>query len=159
MNKVLTLERLKEMSQEEIINAYRNGYVLEGIERAGCSSCERTNKESMSNRHPISSLVTCTKTSGVVGNVVTLKSTPTTGTAPYTVKFWKDTTLLTTFTNVPENTLKTYNYTLVAADIGSRIFKVDIADSCASTAKTCAEQCTVTVTAACVTPVCNFILE
>ena len=39
MNKILTLEQIKKMSIEETTNAYRNGYVLEGMESAGCSGC------------------------------------------------------------------------------------------------------------------------
>lgn len=102
---------------------------------------------------------TCTKTTGIVGEIVHLKATPTAGTAPFTVRFYKDSALLTTFTNVGMNTQKLYDYTLVTADDGSRIFKTTITDSCPTGVLTCLQQCTVIVTVPCSVPSCNFVVE
>lgn len=99
---------------------------------------------------------TCTKTTGVVGETITLKASGSAGTAPYIIVFKKDGVELTRFTGVPVGTEKTYAYTLVAADVGTRAFSAEISDSCPGGAKTCSESCSVTVSAACILPACSF---
>lgn len=146
MDKILTLVDIQNISIDEMLMKYSQGYRLEGLRLEGYGSVRNT------------SPATCTKTNGIVGDIIHLKATPVEGTASYTVKFYKDTTVIVTYTGVGENVQKTYDYTLVSGDEGSRVFKVEITDSCVGGAKSCAEQCTVTVTA-CSTPSCNFIVE
>jgi hypothetical protein len=94
-----------------------------------------------------------------VGQVITLSSTPTGGIAPYTVTFRRSGVALPSgsFTNVPEGTLKTMNYTLVAADSPSVVMSVYITDSCPSGSLNNTEQCTIT-TGVCAAPSCGFVV-
>ena len=94
---------------------------------------------------------TCTRSSGVVGDPVTLKGSGSSGAPPFTIIFKKDGSELTRFTGVPEGTQKTFTYLLVSADIGTRRFSQELIDSAG---KSCTEYCDVTVTAP--LPVCDF---
>lgn len=103
-------------------------------------------------------VATCSKTSALVGETITLRATGSGGTPNYTIVFKKDTTVLATFTGVPAGTEKTTSYVLVAADVGTRVFSVTITDSCAAGAKSCSETCSVVVSAPCPVPTCSFTL-
>ncbi len=94
-----------------------------------------------------------------VGQEITLDSTPTGGTAPYSIEFRRNGTALPSgsFTGVPEGSLRTMKYTLVAGDTPSVTISVYITDSCPSGAKTNTDQCVVTVSA-CNVPGCGFVV-
>ena len=94
---------------------------------------------------------TCTKTSGMVGDPVTLRGSGSSGTPPFTIIFKKDGTELTRFTGVPAGTLKEYIYTLAPGDAGTRRFSQEITDAAG---KPCSEFCDVVVSAP--GPACNF---
>lgn len=102
---------------------------------------------------------TCTKTSALVGETITLKASGSSGTAPYIIVFKKDGVELTRFTGVPAGTEKTYAYTIVAEDVGTKAFSVDLSDSCPGAQKTCSESCSITVSTACPLPACSFTVQ
>ncbi len=96
-------------------------------------------------------------------DIIHLSATPKDGIGPYSVAFRKKieetTTNLISYTDVPENTEKTYDYTLTNEDIrtaysGTIDFSVFISDSCPTGAQTCSETCTIDI--GCIAPVCNF---
>lgn len=100
----------------------------------------------------------------IVGQQITLTSTPTGGTpgaAGYTLTFRRTagatTTDLQTFTGVPEGSPRTMNYTLVAADVPSVTVSVYITDNCPTGAKNNTESCTVLVSS-CNVPACGFVV-
>lgn len=93
---------------------------------------------------------TCTTTSKLVGSTVTLKCTPTSGVAPFTVKFFKNGALLTQYPNVSLNTeVSTTNVTTsVDATAGSAIYSTTTTDNCLDPSQqTVTETCTVSVNA------------
>jgi hypothetical protein len=100
----------------------------------------------------------------MVGQVITLTSTPTGGTpgVGYTVRFRRGALPGTdlpngTFTGVPEGSPRTMNYTLIAADSPSNTFSVYITDNCPTGALSNTESCVVTV-GTCNVPACGFVV-
>ena len=98
----------------------------------------------------------------IVGQQITLTSTPTGGTpgaAGYTVVFRRNGSALPsgTFTGVPEGSPRTMNYTLVAGDVPSVAMSVYITDNCPTGALNNTESCTVSVSA-CNVPACGFVV-
>jgi hypothetical protein len=127
----------------------------QGPEQAGCGgSCG-----SAGGGASIRTLATCVG-SKYVGQVITLTSTPTGGTAPYAVTFRRNGVALPSgsFTNVPEGTAKTMTYTLVAGDTPSVTISVYITDSCPTGALSNTDQCVVTV-GSCNVPACGFVVS
>lgn len=101
----------------------------------------------------ISSLApTCPTSNKNVGDIVHMSARPVGGTAPYTVSFKKDTTLLRQLSGVTEGQIVTYDYTVLSTDAGiTHVFSNSITDSCIYfSAKTCTEQCSITINAACI---------
>jgi len=141
---------------EKIINVNNNKYIIKSDTDLTQEQLNNiTSKLSCNN--PTNILTkTCSRTSGKVGETVTLKATDTVGTPNYTITFKKDTTIIETHTNVPSETEKITTYTLVTGDIGIRKFSVIISDSCSTGSLTCEEYCDVTVTSACISPSCSF---
>lgn len=93
---------------------------------------------------------TCPTTSKLVGSTVTLKCTPTSGVAPFTVKFLKNGTQLIQFTSVALNSeVSTTNVTTSTdATAGSAIYSTTVTDSCTDPSpQTKTETCTVSVKA------------
>lgn len=123
------------------------------IENSGCRTCGNgENEERSSGNGLISSLVpTCPTASKNVGDIVHMSARPVGGTAPYTVQFKKGVVLLKQFTGVTEGQIVTYDYATVSADAGlTQVFSNNTTDSCILGAKTCSEQCSITVNAICV---------
>lgn len=148
-NKVLTLEQMKKMSQEEIISAYRNGYVLEGMEKAGCGGCgvQVAGIKALA--------TTCTKTSAFVGETITLKAKGTGGTPPYTIDLFIGAVLLQRSTGIDANIEVSKSYTIQTSDVGILTANTTIIDSCPGGSKTCTELCPITVVE-CPVPTCSF---
>lgn len=148
MNKVLTIEQLKKMSQEEIIEAYKNGYRLEEkIEKVGCKECENTVLELGTVSCPSSLPKGIAKT-------VTLSLT-TAGTPPYTYKFYADGVLKHTSPSISDTT-HSFSYTFDET-AGSHTYKGEVTDSCPTGAKSDSSQCTITITV-CPVPVLNMTI-
>lgn len=85
-----------------------------------------------------------------IGDIVHMSATPVGGTAPYTVSFKKgvgtSAILLKQFTGVTEAQIVTYDYTILSADAGATsVFSDNTIDSCSVGAKSCNEQCSITV--------------
>lgn len=163
--KYLTIEQIRNMNNEQLIDAYRQGYVLKDIQSLS-SSC-------------ISSML--------VGQTININAAPMEGIAPYTVSFYKksDTSapvqIGTTQTGISEainytipSTI-TQPYTTTDDDVTSatgdsgaipplvpgyiRII-VNITDSCPVVLggpKTCSELCDINII--CISPTCNIIVE
>jgi len=100
----------------------------------------------------------------MVGQVLHLTSTPTGGTpgTGYTVEFRRGALPGTalpngTFTDVPEGSPRTLDYTLVPADAPSNTFSVYITDNCPTGAKNNTESCLVNV-GTCNVPACGFVV-
>lgn len=95
---------------------------------------------------------TCPTANKNVGDIVHMSATPMGGTAPYTVSFKKGTTLLKQFSGVTEGQNVTYDYTILSTDAGlTHVFSNSTIDSCLYlSAKTCTEQCSITINAACI---------
>ena len=103
---------------------------------------------------------TCPPTGKKVGNILTLSATPTNGTAPFTIKFQRNSVDITggTFTNVPINQTKTIQYTLQTIDIPSVNISTLITDSCIDPSpQTLTDTCTIAVSA-CAAPSVTFTL-
>jgi len=96
-------------------------------------------------------------TGKMVGQQITLTSTPTGGTAPYSVEFRRNGVAISggTFTGVPEGSPRTLNYTLLAADSPSMTISVYITDSCPTGAKNNTDSCVLAV-GTCNVPACGF---
>ena len=93
---------------------------------------------------------TCTTTSKLVGQTVTLKCTPTSGVSPFTVKFFKNGVQLTEFTSVQLNTeVSTTNVAnSTDATAGSAVYSTTTTDSCVDPSpQSITETCTVIVKA------------
>ena len=129
----------KPLSRQEIES------IENSIENIGCKSCIGGSG--------IGSIIgslapTCSVTSKTVGQIVHMSAKPTGGTAPYTVSFKKGTVLLKQFTGVAEIQSVAYDYTTLSTDVGiTHIFSTSTTDSCSTGAKTCNEQCSITVNA------------
>jgi len=91
---------------------------------------------------------TCPTSNKNVGDIVRMNARPMGGTAPYTVSFKKGTTLLKQFSGVSEGQTVTYDYTTLSTDAGlTQVFSDNTIDSCSAGAKSCNEQCSITVNA------------
>ena len=93
---------------------------------------------------------TCTTTSKLVGQTVTLKCTPTSGIAPFTVQFFKNGAQIAQRTDVALNEEYAINNTTTTADAttGSAIYSTTTTDNCLDPSpQTTTETCTVTVKA------------
>ena len=163
--KYLTVEQIKNMDTEQLISAYRQGYVLKNIQ----------------------SLAPSCLSSISVGQTININAAPMEGIAPYTVSFYKklDTSapvqIGTTQTGILEATSSTtpstitQPYTITDVDVslatgdsgatplllpGYIRTIVNITDSCPIASggpKTCSELCDINIT--CIDPTCNFIIE
>lgn len=128
---------LSPAQRQELINQFS----------AGCPTCNQVTPSGMRVMAP-----TCTVTTKNVGDTVTLAAAPSGGTAPYAVSFRKN--------GVQIGTASPTTYVIQAADAGTSItFSVTTTDSCPTGAKTCTEQCIISVPVPCATPVCNFSLS
>lgn len=167
--KYLTVEQIRNMNTEQLINAYRQGYILKDI------------------KSDIKSLVSSCLSSISVGQTININAAPMEGIAPYTVSFYKklDTSapvqIGTTQTGISEainsttpSTI-TQPYTITDIDValatgdsgtvpilvpGYIRIVVNITDSCPIASggpKTCLELCDISIT--CVEPICNIIVE
>ncbi len=93
---------------------------------------------------------TCPSTSKLVGSTITLKCTPTSGIAPFRVKFFKNGVQLTEFTSVSLNTEVTTTNIANSADAtaGSAVYSTTTTDNCVDpSSQTATETCTVIVKA------------
>jgi hypothetical protein len=161
--KNLTVEQIRDMSTEQLIDAYRQGYAIKDLE-------------------PL-----CTSSPVSVGQTINVNAAPMGGIVPYTVKFYKklntsDKVQIGTIqTNVPEATSSTIPSTTTSPYIvtnGDRIgatgdpgatpplppgyirIITEITDSCTVSSggpKICTEYCDVIIT--CVSQTCNIIVE
>ncbi len=127
MNRELTLEQIKGMSSDEIINAYRQGYRLEDMSPATCPT----------------SII-----QGTIKSNITIAHTG--GTPPYTFKFYVDEVVKVSSIPVA-NTTWGLEYTF-SETVGSHVYKGEVTDSCATGAKVVSDSCTITIVAACATP-------
>ena len=103
---------------------------------------------------------TCPPTGKKVGNILTLSATPVNGTAPFTIRFQRNSVDIVggTFTNVPINQTKTIQYTLQTIDIPSVNISTLITDSCIDPSpQTLTDTCAIAVSS-CVNPSCTFTL-
>ena len=103
---------------------------------------------------------TCPPTGKKVGNILTLSATPVNGTAPFTIRFQRNSVDIVggTFTNVPLNQTKTIQYTLQTTDIPSVNLSTLITDSCIDPSpQTLTDTCNIAVSA-CVAPSITFTL-
>ena len=166
--KYLTVEQIKNMNNEQLIDAYRQGYVLKDIQ-------------------DIQSLATSCVSSISVGQTININTAPMEGIAPYTVSFYKklDTSApiqigttqigiseainsVTPSTITQPYTITDNDITLATGDSGTipplaqgyiRII-VNITDSCPVASggpKICSELCDINIT--CISPICNIIVE
>lgn len=145
MNKVLSLEQMKRMSSDEIVNAYRNGYRLSDSPISmGCRTCG----DNITRLNPASCPL-----SMIQGTTKTLSLTVTTaGTPPYTLKFYVDNVQKTITSTWSGNTV-TWSW-LFNEPVGSHAYAAEVTDSCATGIKTSnRDTCTINVIAACVSPV------
>jgi len=143
---------------EEIITVNGQQYKIESTVPLTQVQRNETIKQ-LYEKNTISTLApTCSASSKLVGNIVTVGSTPSGGTPLYTVAFQKNGVPFKTFPGVPEATNVSTTYTLISTDVGSQVFSVVITDSCATGAKTTTESCTVSVALPCNVPVANFTL-
>lgn len=142
---------------ENILNVNGIDYKISSPEKLTEEQIELLKTQIMSDNAKVVTLspAICAPDAKTTGSVVTMKSTPTGGTAPYTVKFKKNNVDLTggTFTGVGEGVLKTFTYTVVSADKPQFTLSVVVTDSCVAGSKSCTEECIVRI---CDTPVCNF---
>jgi hypothetical protein len=161
-NKIIKISDLSNHSIDSLVEAYKNGWTLEGITKIVSENIQDKKTKSLT--------PTCNVTSKTVGQVVTLTATPKGGTAPYSVEFVKNGTIeIQTFTNVSEGQTLTSKYTLVSSDVGSVLFSAAVSDSCPSGSKEVSENCTITVNSpspgpgpgpspTCNSPIANLIL-
>lgn len=143
MSKILTLEQMKRMSPDEMMNAYRNGYKL--------SECKTCGGRDMMGLNPAS----C-PASIVQGTTKTITIAVTTaGTPPYTPKFYVDgsqKTISATWDSV--NNRFTFSW-IFNENVASHTYATEITDSCVTGAKTSnRDTCTVSITTpiVCTTP-------
>jgi len=96
-----------------------------------------------------------------VGDTVTLKTTPTTGTAPFTVYWLKDgIQFAPPQTNVQLNQIVLTTYVVTSNDSGSTItFGSYTIDSCVSNPQTSPTVNSTVSVASCTNPICSFGLE
>lgn len=130
--RTLTLDTIKYMTIDEIIDAYKNGYVLDQLSPATCPS----------------SIL-----QGLTKNItVTLTSV---GTPGYVYKLYVDGALKQTYptTGKTPDTSHIFSYTFSEAP-GSHIVKAELTDSC-STPKIVSDQCAVNITV-CTTPIVSI---
>jgi hypothetical protein len=167
--KYLTVEQIKNMNTEQLIGAYRQGYILKDI------------------KSDIKPLASSCLSSISAGQTININAAPMEGMAPYTVSFYKklntsDPVIIgTTQTGILEATNSmtpstiAQPYTITYADIavatGDSItfpilmpgyirIIVNITDSCPIASggpKTCSELCDINIT--CMEPICNIIIE
>lgn len=132
-----------------MINEYRN-LPSPSTSTCGCS------KSNIQNLNP----ATCPPTGKKVGNILTLSATPTNGTAPFTIKFQRNSVDIVggTFTGILLNQTKTIQYTLRTEDIPSVNISTMITDSCIDPGpQTLTDTCNVLVSS-CIAPLCTFTL-
>ena len=129
--------------------------------QAGCGCAASAARAGSGGGIKAMSPATC-PTGKMVGQQITLTSTPTGGTAPYSVEFRRGALPGTplpngTFTGVAEGSPRTMNYTLVAADSPSMTISVYITDSCPTGAKNNTDSCVLDV-GTCNVPACGFVV-
>lgn len=147
MNKVLTIEKIKKMSQEEIIEAYRNGYRLEEkIEKVECTECNTTQQLGT---------VSCPSSIPKGTAKTVILSLTTAGTPPYTYKFYADGALKYTSPSTSDTT-HSFSYTFDET-AGSHTYKGEATDNCPTGVKSDSSQCTITITV-CPVPVLNMTI-
>lgn len=131
--KTLTVEQMKNMTSEQIIAAYRQGYKLV----QGGASQPQVMSQDWQYGGRVQALPfgggdtgTCTPTPKQSGNTVNLSTTPNGGVAPYDVRFWKsldgaslNQTDITgaTQTAQPENVAVLASYTLTDTDVAGAL--------------------------------------
>lgn len=178
--KMLTVEQMKNMTSEQIIAAYRQGYKL--VQGKASQPQAMSQNQDLQHGEMIRSLAaTCPVSTKGEGDTVILGCAPSGGTGPYTVTYYKkvgpaaETVFLTAHT-VPEGgpdpaVVGTRTDTITDADIAGATgdpgatppltnatirYRMSIADSCPTGALICEEYCDVTLT--CVAPTCNFVV-
>lgn len=146
MYKTVTLEQMKRMSIDDIVNLYKDGYGLE----PSCKSCGNGETNYYSNRLGPAS---CPE-SIIKGTTKTLTvSVITPGTKPYTLKFYVDGSLKTISATWDDTNNRfifvwTFNET-----VGNHTYATEIVDSCATSVKTSNRDiCTINIVAPCGIP-------
>lgn len=176
--KTLTVEEMKNMTSEQIIAAYRQGYKLvqEGVPQPRVMSQDWQNGgvkvHSMAGTCPVAP-----KTGG---DTLNLSATAVSGVAPYNAKFYKDVTgtiaipartqigVLSTPVGLAialDGGTAVDTYVLTDLDASSANFDgtagniqlvAKITDSCPTSPQTCEQACTLSIT--CAPPTCSFIV-
>jgi len=128
-NKTISLESMKNMSIDEILELYRNGYRLELLPSETVMS-------------PTASCPTNIM-QGTTHTIRVERDPTKTGTPDYVYKWYLDGTLKETYptSGKTSDTSHTFTYTFNEA-VGSHTIKGEITDSCN---KTSTEQCTITI--------------
>ncbi len=142
MNKELTLEQMKRMSSDEIINVYRNGYRLS--DRGVCRNMMGS----------IMGLGPATCPASIVQGTLKpcMLNLSTAGTPPYTCKFYVDGVVKVSLGGI---TVMPWGFGYVFAETpGPHVCKGELTDSCATGAKVVSsDPCTITIVAPCPDPV------
>ncbi len=178
--KTLTIEEMKNMTSEQIIAVYRQGYKL--VQGGAPKSQTMSHDQNWQYGGRIRSLAaTCPAGTKGEGDTVVLDCAPNGGTGPYTVTYYKKVgpaaeAVFLAAHIVPEGgpdpaVVGTRTDTITDVDIAGATgdpgatpplanaairYRISITDSCPTGGLTCEEYCDVTLT--CVAPTCNFVV-
>lgn len=122
LDKLLTLEHMQEMPIDQIVELYRQGYRLEGVDG------------------PIKKLSSCTGAI-VQGTVKTITMTPSGGTPPYKLDFLVDGSNAGSWTGITG--AQTFSHTF-SEPFGNHTYSVNITDGCI-VPQVNTDQCTITI--------------
>lgn len=140
MNKILTLEQMKRMSIDEIVDSYRNEY------RLSCKTCEEGNISRLSPASCPTSIIQ--GTTKILTAAVTTQGTP-----PYTPKFYVDgiqKIIVSTWDSA--NNRFTFSWTFDET-VANHTYAIEVVDSCATGVKTSnRDVCTINIVAPCLNP-------
>lgn len=129
MNKILKIEQIMKMSQEEIVDAYRKGYRIEGVEE---SSTSKLGPATCPGEVPLNSIKTATGSASG-------------GTPGYTFSW----TIKKPDGTTESKTGASFTYTF--SMVGTYTISMTVTDAAG---KTCPDSCSISVTAP--APSCSF---
>lgn len=137
LNKLISTDAIKALSLDALIELYKNGYMIEGID----IPADRMNTNIITPK-TIENLATCTGTI-IQGTIKPITVTPSGGTPPYRLDFLIDGSIISSLTGVTG--AQTFSHTF-SESVATHIYSVKVTDSC-STPQINTDQCSINITA------------